>query len=76
MPVFFFDVRWSMGLEADQVGLDLASAELAYLEACKAIPGLTAELLSVGDNPRDYSFEIADEAGRVLWRIPFTEPVH
>jgi len=76
MPVFFFDVRSSRGLEADLSGLDLASAEVAYLKACKTIPYLTAELLSVGDNPRDYSFEIADEAGRVLWCIPFSEPVH
>ncbi|ARO53929.1 hypothetical protein B2G69_07040 [Methylorubrum zatmanii] len=76
MPVFFFDVRWSRGLEADETGLDLASAEVAYLEACKAIPDLTVELMRMGDNPRDYSFEVADEAGRVLWRIPFTEPFH
>ena len=74
MPVFF-DVRWPMGLEPDETWLELASAEMAYPEAYKAIPDLSNELLRTGDNPHDYSFEVADEAGRVLWRIPSTEPL-
>ena len=73
MPVFFFDVCARGRLEADDTGLNLASAEAAYLEACAAVPGLTAELLRAGEHPRGYAFVVADEAGRVLFEIPFQE---
>lgn len=73
MPVYFFDVCARGRLEADETGLELASAEAAFLEACAAIPGLTAELLRAGDHPSEYAFVVADEAGRVLFEIPFQE---
>jgi hypothetical protein len=70
MPVFFFDWCARGCLEADEAGLELASAEAAYLEACSAIPGLTAELLRFGDHPKGYAFVVTDEVGRVLFKIP------
>ncbi|MGH1574977.1 DUF6894 family protein [Methylobacterium sp. P31] len=73
MPLFFFDVRSRCDLKADDTGLELASAEVAYLEACKAIPGLTADLVRAGNTPQSYAFEVTDEAGRLLWLIPFSE---
>lgn len=73
MPVFFFDVCARGRLEADEAGVELASAEAAYLEACAAIPGLTAELKRAGDHPGGYRFFVVDEAGRVLFDIPFQE---
>jgi hypothetical protein len=76
MPVFFFDLCARGHLEADEAGLEFASAEAAYLEACAAIPGLTAELLRIGDNPKGYAFVVTDEAGRVLFEIPFHEIIH
>lgn len=36
MPVFFFDVCARGRLETDETGLELASAEAAYLEAYAA----------------------------------------
>ncbi len=73
MPLFFFDLRSRCGCQSDDTGLEFASAEIAYIEACKAIPELTAELAHTGDAPQDYMFEVTDEAGRLLWRIPFSE---
>ncbi|MBY0253594.1 MAG: hypothetical protein K2X54_19790 [Methylobacterium organophilum] len=73
MSLFFFDLRSRNGLQHDDTGLEFASAEIAYIEACKAIPKLTCELIHAGDTPRSYAFEVADEAGRILWRIPFSE---
>ncbi|ACB78367.1 MULTISPECIES: DUF6894 family protein [Methylobacteriaceae] len=73
MPVFFFDVCARGRLEADEAGLELANAEAAYLEACAAIPGLTAELLRAGDEPRGCAFVVANEAGRILFGVPFHE---
>ncbi|GJE74220.1 DUF6894 family protein [Methylorubrum suomiense] len=73
MPVFFFDVCARGRLEADEAGLELANAEAAYLEACAAIPGLTAELLRAGDEPRGCAFVVANEARRILFGVPFHE---
>jgi hypothetical protein len=73
MPVYFFDLRSRCSVEPDDTGLEFASAEIAYLEACKAIPELAAELVGAGDSPRSYAFEVFDEAGRLIWRIPFSE---
>lgn len=73
MPVFFFDLYARGRLEADEAGLELPSAETAYLQACAAIPPLVSELLRSGDRPRGYSFVATDEAGRVLFDIPFHE---
>jgi hypothetical protein len=73
MPLFFFDLRSRCSLQRDGDGLEFASAEIAYMEACRAIQELTVELLHAGDTPQDYAFEVADEAGRLLWRIPFGE---
>lgn len=74
MPLFYFDMRSPQGLSPDDTGLVLESAEVAYLEAYQAIPDLTAEIMRLGHTPIGYTFEVADEAGRVLWRIPFSEP--
>jgi len=71
MPVFYFDICARGRLEADESGIELPSAETAYLQACAAIPPLVSELLRSGDHPRGYSFLVADEAGRVLFDIPF-----
>ncbi|GJE09481.1 DUF6894 family protein [Methylobacterium longum] len=73
MPLFFFDLRSRCGLEPDDIGLEFASAEIAYMEACSAILDLTAELLRAGGTSHGYAFEVSDEAGRMLWRIPFSE---
>lgn len=73
MPVFYFDLCARGRVRADEAGLKLASAEAAYLEACAAIPGMTAELLRAGDHPRGYSFVVTNEAGHVLFDIPFHE---
>ena len=73
MPLFFFHVRSAQGLERDAIGLELPSAEAAYLEAFEAVPGLALELLARGGSPGQYAFEVVDRRGMVLWDIPFAE---
>ncbi|MGH1569851.1 DUF6894 family protein [Methylobacterium sp. P31] len=73
MPLFFFDLLSESGVLRDDTGLEFDSAEIAYLEACKAIPGLSDELLRTGGTPLDHTFEVTDGARRLLWRIPFAE---
>lgn len=73
MPWFYFHLRGPKGLEQDTTGLELAGIEAAYLGACKAIPGMSADLIHEAKNPIRYSFEITDAAGRVLMEVPFPE---
>ncbi len=73
MPLFFFDVRTPRGIEPDELGSEFGSVELAYLEACKAIPGMLVDFQREGDHARDLAFEVRDEIGRQIWQIPFNE---
>lgn len=73
MPWFYFHLRGPKSLERDEVGLELASVEAAYLGAYRAIPGMSADLIHEKANPFHYAFEIADASGRLLMELPFTE---
>jgi hypothetical protein len=75
MPRYFFHLDTPRGLERDDIGLDFAGPDDAYLEACRAIPELTADILRDRGRPTDCTFLIADEAGDILLQIPFTELV-
>lgn len=73
MQRFYFNLRTSYGLEVDDNGIELASAEAAYLEAYRAAPGLAMEVVSSGGDPADYTFEVMNEVGQLLWDLPFRE---
>lgn len=73
MPMFYFHLRTPRGLERDEVGIDIASAEAAYLEAARAIPDLAVELLRAGESPSRYTFEVRNEVGQLVWEIGFHE---
>lgn len=73
MPLFYFDMRTPQGVEPDEIGLDLGSAEAAYLEACAAVPGISLDLMRKGGIPGGCSFEVRDALGQVHWEIPFGE---
>lgn len=74
MPLFFFHLRGPSGaLEKDDSGLVFEHLEAAYLAACKAIPAIGADILRSRQNPVDFAFEIADDAGRALMKVPFSE---
>jgi hypothetical protein len=73
MPLFYFHLRGPKGLERDDVGLELACVEAAYLGACQAVPGMSADLAREETNPARYAFEITDARGNLLMDVPFTE---
>ena len=73
MPLFFFHLRTPEGREDDEDGLDQPDLECAYLDACRAVPTLTAGFMEEGRNPLAYAFEITDAAGTVLMEVPFDE---
>jgi hypothetical protein len=76
MPLFFFHLRTPRGLERDPFGLDRPSLEAAYLEACRAIPGVCADLLHEGMAPLACAFLVCDSAGLELLEVPFNERLH
>jgi hypothetical protein len=73
MPWFYFHLRGPEGLERDDIGLELANVEAAYLGACQSVPGMSAELIFETANPMRYAFEITDASGGLLMEVPFTE---
>ena len=73
MPRFYFLLRTPKGLARDEIGLELAGVEAAYLDACRAIPDMSAALVKQKRDPLRYGFEIADAAGQFLMEVPFSE---
>jgi hypothetical protein len=73
MPRFYFHLRGPAGRDDDDIGLDLAGMEAAYLEAYRAIPALSAELAYEKTCPTRYTFEITDAGGNLLMEVPFSE---
>lgn len=73
MPHFHFHVRTSTGLSRDEDGLEYPSLEEAYLEACRTIPGMAAELVHKGRSPMKHAFEITDRDDALLLEVPFAE---
>jgi hypothetical protein len=73
MPWFYFHLRGPEGLERDDIGLELANVEAAYLGACRSVPGMSADLIYETANPMRYAFEITDASGGLLMEVPFTE---
>lgn len=73
MPAFFFHFLDGDERVEDDAGIDLASAEQAYLEAVAGIRGMWSELLDQQRDPLRCAFEIADAGGAMLFRVDFAE---
>jgi hypothetical protein len=73
MPTYFFHFFDGNSRSEDDMGLELASAEAAYLEAFAAARAMWAELLADRRDPTRCAFEIADETGAILYRVGFSE---
>ncbi|GJE41499.1 DUF6894 family protein [Methylobacterium soli] len=72
---YYFHLRTPDGLQWDEEGVPFACLDAAYLDACRAIPGMTVELKRAGTRPRQvlrYAFEIADAEGQFLMEVPFS----
>jgi len=75
MPQFFFHFYDGESRASDDVGLEFASAEQAYLEAVASAGAMWPELLTARCNPLNCAFEIADSKGQILFHVPFEELV-
>ena len=75
MPHFFFHFFDGMQREPDEVGLECASSEDAYLKAHEAVREMWSELLAAKLDPSGCAFEIEGSNGELLFRLSFSEVV-
>jgi hypothetical protein len=73
MAKYYFHLWTGGNYEMDAAGLDLESAESAYLEAYRAAQDLCGELIRERCAPATYRFEVADQSGRKIFDLPFSE---
>lgn len=59
----------------DREGSELTDAESAYMEAFEAARELTIDLIRNRKSVFPHRFDVADELGRVLFELPFSEVV-
>ncbi len=75
MPRYFFHVRKPGGTVQDLEGIGLPSETAARTEAIKAARDIMAEHIHKGLDVSGWSFEIADEDGRHVTTVPFSEAI-
>src|SRR5262249_36237148 len=80
MPLYFFHLVPSPDgpLEApdgplDDIGIELADVEQAYLQAYEAALDISFEMLRGRQDPSDLRFEVTNERGEILIELPFRE---
>lgn len=76
MARYFFHLVSSAETSKDEIGVELANAEAAYLEACAAALEISFEMLSKRIDPSRHAFEVTDAEGQVVFEIPFSEVMH
>jgi hypothetical protein len=70
MPRYYFHIRTADAFIRDPDGSDLPDLDAARVEAGHSARHLLAELLRDGEVVDGQVFEISDEAGAVLERVP------
>jgi len=73
MSRFFFDLGSADGVHADDLGVEFANAEEAYLGACAAAIEISAEVQRQRTDPSFWWFEIRDSERRLVMEVPFRE---
>jgi len=75
MPRFYFHLRRDGVLDPDPDGLDYADLATARREAMRTAREIISRDALSERSPREYSFEIADERGRVIAQVRFTHEI-
>jgi hypothetical protein len=75
MALYYFHFSDGSTLSRDDCGVECANAEDAYLQAFTTTQEMWSELLVKRKDPLKCAFEITDEAGRLLFQLPFAEAV-
>ncbi len=73
MSLFYFDLIGPDAVEPDEMGLEFANLDDAYLEAVQAVGEITLELLRKQQDASRYRFEIRTAARVLALELPFSE---
>jgi hypothetical protein len=73
MPRYFFHLCAPDAYSPDDLGVEFSGIEAAYLGAYQAALEMSIEMLRDRVDPARHSFEIADQAGQLLFELPFSE---
>ena len=74
MPQFLFHIRRNgRGVSYDESGLDYPDVGSAWSAVVRAAQDLKQVFATRGQDPRDYTIEIADATGEVVFRLAFSE---
>lgn len=57
----------------DDIGIELADSNRAYLEAVKGAREVSIEMLREGQSVLSCRFEVVDSQGRLIHAVPFSE---
>ena len=72
---FFIHLETDGTLTRDEIGLLYETPELAYLQACRAIPELAAAMLRARQDPMRCRFLIENDKGEEMFEVPFSEVI-
>lgn len=70
---FYFHLQTPEGLEPAEFAVWCEGPEEAFVEACRAIPDIAAEMLRDGRDPMDCQFLIHNGQGDEMFIVPFAE---
>jgi hypothetical protein len=73
MARFYFHLVSPGSYCPDDVGSEFPDVEAAYMEAWQAALEMGCEMLKERRDPCRHQFEIADDQGRFLMEVPFSE---
>jgi hypothetical protein len=73
MRDFFFHLKTPSGVEPAQLSISCEGPEIAFMEACRVIPDIAAEMLRAGDDPMACQFVIHNAVGEEMFTVPFSE---
>ena len=63
MRDFFFHLQTAKGLQPARVTIACEGPEVAFMEACRVIPDIAADMLRAGDDPMVCQFIISNAKG-------------
>jgi hypothetical protein len=78
MPHYFFNIRVGKDLKQSLDAVDMPDVDSVRREAMASAREMVAELLRSGaslDSALSRSFEVMDEAGKIVLALPFSESV-
>jgi hypothetical protein len=73
MARYYFHIWTGDDYDLDTIGLDLASSDLAYVEAHRAVEEICCTMIMAHQRPAQYRLDVTDATGVKIFDLPFAE---